>query len=196
MVVSRDGAYFCVDAIVLLASGQQLVARGVGGDAHSAFDIALAKIETRVRRYKRRLKNHHPHLGGAASQREAAPYVVLRAPTDDDTDTNDEWGADGSAGPGAPAAAIIAETEKSIRTLTVSMAVLELDLSGGAGGDVPQRRPRRNRRWSTAAPTATSAGSIRSAPVATLPRRTGPSVRCKPLRLDPGSRRPYGSAGC
>lgn len=157
VVVSRDGAYFCVDAIVLLASGQQLVARGVGADAHSAFDIALAKIETRVRRYKRRLKNHHPHLGGAASQREAAPYVVLRAPTDDDTDTNDEWGADGSAGPGAPAAAIIAETEKSIRTLTVSMAVLELDLSGGpvvmfrnaahGGIAVVYRRPDGNIGW-------------------------------------------------
>jgi ribosomal subunit interface protein len=129
VVVSRDGHNFCVDVICVLASGQQLVARGMGPDAHTAFDAAVTKLETRIRRYKRRLKNHHAHLGGGSRIAEAAAYVVLRAPSDDDEEGGDEWGADGSAGDGAPAAAIIAETEAPVKTLTVSMAVMELDLT-------------------------------------------------------------------
>jgi ribosomal subunit interface protein len=129
VVVSRDGQAFCVDFVILLASGQQLVASGRGGDAHSAFDVALNRLQERLRRYKRRLKNHHPHLGGANGAREAAPYAVLRAPGDEEDEVDDEWGADGSAGAGAPQAAIIAETEKAVKTMTVSMAVMELDLA-------------------------------------------------------------------
>lgn len=125
VVVSRDGHGFCVDVVLILASGQQLVASGLGGDAHAAFSAALGKIETRIRRYKRRLKNHHQHPGGR--QVEEAAYTILRAPEDED-DLDGEWGADGSAGSGAPSGAIIAETQASVKTLTVSMAVMELDL--------------------------------------------------------------------
>lgn len=124
VVVSRDGHDFCVDAVVTLASGQQLMARGLGGDAHAAFDAALTRVENRIRRYKRRLKNHH----GAARAAEAAAYVVLRAPADED-EQDFEWGTDGSAGDGAPEAAIIAETQAAVKTLTVSGAVMELDLT-------------------------------------------------------------------
>ena len=116
--VRRDGHGFCVDIVVRLASGQRLVASSTGGDAHAAFDGALKKLETRVRRYKRRLVNHHDHSG---EKGETALYTVLKA--------TDEGGADGSAGNGAPAAAIVAETQAVIRTSTVSMAVMELDLT-------------------------------------------------------------------
>lgn len=124
--VRRDGHGFCVDIVVRLASGQRLVASSTGGDAHAAFDGALTKLETRVRRYKRRLVNHHDHSG---ERGETALYTVLKATDEDDDLATDEWGADGSAGNGAPAAAIVAETQSEIRTTTVSMAVMELDLT-------------------------------------------------------------------
>lgn len=127
VVVSREGHSFCVDVVAVLASGQQVVAASKGGDAHAAFDGALSKVDKRIRRYKRRLTNHHPHLGGARTPAETAPLVVLRG--DDDTDFDEEWGADGSAGNGAPQAMIIAETEAPVKTQTVSMAVMELDLT-------------------------------------------------------------------
>ena len=130
--VRREGHEFCVDLVVRLATGQRLVASGVGGDAHAAFDVALGKLETRIRRYKRRLVSHKPHNGGGGSARsETTPYTVLRAPEDEDDLVTDEWGQDASAGNGAPAAAIVAETQSEIRTSTVSMAVMELDLTGG-----------------------------------------------------------------
>ncbi len=111
---------------VTLATGQKLNASGSATDAHAAVDIALGRVEGRIRRYKRRLTSHHPHNGAAA---ERAAYTVLRAPDDEDELGSDEWGYDGSAGEGAPAGAIIAETESEVRSLTVSMAVMELDLT-------------------------------------------------------------------
>ena len=130
VVVGRDGPGVFADVVVHLASGQQLVARGVGGDAHAAFDAALTKTQTRIRRYKRRLVNHHPHNGGARGPAETAPLTVLRAPEDSD-DFDEDWSTD-AAGGGAPAAMVIAETQAAIKTQTVSMAVMELDLA-----DVP-----------------------------------------------------------
>ena len=123
VVVSKDAHTFCVDIVAVLVSGQQLVARGIGGDAHAAFDAALTKIEARVRRYKRRLTNHHPH-SGARTPDELASYVVLKSP-DDDEDA--DWAVDHPAS--APTAMVIAETEAVVKTMTVSMAVMDLDLT-------------------------------------------------------------------
>ena len=57
---------FRADCIVHLSSGAMMHAHATAGDAHTAFDIALDHLEKRVRRYKRRLKNHHDR-GPAAS---------------------------------------------------------------------------------------------------------------------------------
>ena len=65
-------------ASVTLASGQQLQSHGLGGDAHGAFGQALDKIETRIRRYKRRLKSHS--TAAEAKAAEVAASYVLRAP--------------------------------------------------------------------------------------------------------------------
>src|SRR5581483_1158481 len=68
VVVTREGHNFRVDCAVLLASGQQLQSHGLGGDAHSAFDVALDKIETRIRRYKRKLKSHSAAANAKAAE--------------------------------------------------------------------------------------------------------------------------------
>ena len=91
VAVGKDGHSFCVDIVVHLASGpSSWKRRGQGGDAHAAFDEALIKLETRVRRYKRRLKNHHTHPGGRAATAEMASLIVLRA--DDEGDFDEAWG--------------------------------------------------------------------------------------------------------
>ena len=121
--VNPEGHGFRVDCQVNLASGQLLVSHGMGGDAHAAFDDALTKIEKRVRRYKRKLKNHHQTAGKPANggSDETIPYIVLQGPGGDDDD-EDAQGADEPL--------IVAETDAPLRSMTVAMAVLELDLSG------------------------------------------------------------------
>lgn len=152
VLVSKDGHSFRVDCSVMLASGQALQSHGLGADAHGAFDQALAKIETRIRRYKRRLKSHTE----AATAKQAATnaaYTVLRAPDDDD----DGWDEADSTDTGAPSGVVIAESEATVKPMTVSMAVMELDLTESqtivfrnvahGGLSVVYRRPDGNIGW-------------------------------------------------
>lgn len=125
VVVGKNGHGIQVDCSVTLASGQKLVSTGAGPDAHTAFDAALSKVEARIRRYKRRLKNHHHPSGRVA---ETAALMVLRPPESDDE--LDGWGEDwGASGAEPPAGVVVAETEAPLRTMTVSMAVMEMDLT-------------------------------------------------------------------
>ena len=98
-----------VDEVLLNDDGTAAGVRsGSGADAHAAFGAALHKIETRIRRYKRRLKDHH--VAAQARQAETAAYFVIRAPDDDDDEVEIEGpaGADGEGASGM----VIAETER------------------------------------------------------------------------------------
>jgi ribosomal subunit interface protein len=128
VVVSKEGHSFRVDCGVTLASGQALQSHGLGGDAHAAFDAALAKIETRVRRYKRRLKSHSV-AATAKQQAETAAYYVLRSPDDEGDEELEGWEADSTHPAGAPMGVVIAESLAEVKTMTVSMAVMQLDLT-------------------------------------------------------------------
>lgn len=149
VVVTKEGNAFKVDCAVTLASGQQLTTHGIGGDAHMAFDSAMLKLERRVRRYSKRLKDHH--LQAQAKQLETAAYFVLQAPEEEDELE------DGAGRTTYPEPVVIAETEKPIRTMTVAMAVMELDLTESqtivfrnaahAGLSVVYRRPDGNIGW-------------------------------------------------
>jgi ribosomal subunit interface protein len=114
------GAGVEVDCTVHLPSGISLQAEGHGGDAHTAFGDAMDKLEKRVRRYKRRLRNHHADHKSPLPAEGASAYVL--APLEDE----DEADARASAG---AAPLVIAESTVAVRTMTVSMAVMQLDLS-------------------------------------------------------------------
>jgi len=128
VVVGKNGHAFQVDCSVRLASGHRLESSGAGGDAHSAFGAALTKVEARIRRYKRRLKNHHHPSGRIA---ETASFMVLRSPdVDDDVDRWDDGEADvHDSSHEPPCGVVIAETQAPLKTMTVSMAVMEMDLT-------------------------------------------------------------------
>jgi ribosomal subunit interface protein len=160
VVVSKDGYGFKVDCWVRLASGEVIITSGQGGDAQAAFTESLEKLEKRVRRYKRRLKNHHAGPKGLSPEksenaaREVASMTVFRDP---DTVGDEEFGDSSRADEPPPVGMVIAETEAEIRTLTVGRAVLELDMTGypvvlfrnaaHGGLSVVYRRPDGNVGW-------------------------------------------------
>jgi ribosomal subunit interface protein len=163
VVVSKDGPGFKVDCWVRLASGQSLVTTGLGGDAHAAFSDSLDKLEKRVRRYKRRLKNHHAGPAGLSPEKTemaAARVTVFRDPESVEDEEFGEAGAPGDA----PAGMVIAESQSQVKLMTVGQAVLELDMTGypvlmfrnaGHGGlSVVYRRPDGNIGWIDPARTA------------------------------------------
>jgi ribosomal subunit interface protein len=129
VTVSKPGWAFYVDCSVHLPSGVTLQAHGEGDDAYAAFEASLDKIEKRVRRYKSRLRNHRakePLPSELASER-----VIQSAPDADEVEADELDGLDGDDSAG-DAPAIVAESDTSLRTMTVSMAVMQLEL-----GDSP-----------------------------------------------------------
>jgi ribosomal subunit interface protein len=118
VTVERDGAGFRTDCVVHLSSGATMQAEGLAHEAYESADAAARAVEKRLRRYKRRLKDHRGGRSGA--QETPAPYAVIRAPTDEDV----------AAEAGGYEPVIVAEAVTSLRELSVGDAVLDLDLSG------------------------------------------------------------------
>ncbi len=78
VILEREGSGFKTECAVHLDTGVVLQAEGQAQDPQTSFDRAAEHFEKRLRRYKRRLKEHH-HL----RREEGGP-----APLGDETDTN------------------------------------------------------------------------------------------------------------
>lgn len=116
VVISREAHQFRADIMMNAGthSGLTIKGRADAGDAHSAFDSAAEKIEKQLRRYKRRLTDHHKDKLGDPAQ--ATKYVLAS-------------NSDQEEAPAEEAPLIIAEKATSVETLTVSEAVMRMDLA-------------------------------------------------------------------
>lgn len=119
VTVSKDGYQTVVDCSVHLPSGIVLQAHGAGDEPYAALENALEKMEKRVRRYKRRLKDHH-RPGRMPMPSEPLPAFVLQSQDEEQEGEPAEIGDDQSL--------IIAETAESLRTMSVAEAVMQLEL--------------------------------------------------------------------
>jgi ribosomal subunit interface protein len=115
---SKQGHLFKVQISVHVGRGILMQADGDGADAYIAFDGASETVGKRLRRHKQRLRDHHRE---PTDDSYAAKYFVLADAESEETVPD----AKGAASP-----AVIAEMEADIPTLTVSQAVMRLDLAG------------------------------------------------------------------
>ena len=121
----RARSFFTCDINLHASRGLTLRAEGEAADANSAFDDAAEHIATRLRRYRRRLNDHHRE-SAQRERPEVARTFVLRAESDDAPGTRHP----GGNGADLPSfATIIAETQIEIISLTVGEAVMRLDLA-------------------------------------------------------------------
>lgn len=125
VTVSKPGWAFYVDCSIHLPSGVTLQAHGEGDDGYQAFEQALDKIEKRVRRYKNRLRDHRAK-DNTAPEMAAERIILPQVDGDDADDTAPDSSVDGALG---DAPTIVAESDTAIRTMTVSMAVMQLELA-------------------------------------------------------------------
>ena len=117
VTVEKEGFGFRTECAVHLDSGITLHTEATAADAYASADQAALRIERRLRRYKRRRKDHH-----AARQDDAvvdAPRYVIEAPSHDGEDDASEFNP-----------VIIAESTTALKQLSVSEAVMELDMTG------------------------------------------------------------------
>jgi ribosomal subunit interface protein len=123
ITLSKDGFGFRTDCSLHLDSGITLEADSNATDAYASADQALLMIEKRLRRYKSRLKDRSARKTYAANAALAdidAPSYVIEAPAEGDEEVT------------AYSPVIIAESTTSMKRLSVSEAVMELDLTGSA----------------------------------------------------------------
>lgn len=114
---SKQAHLFSADMSVHIGRGILVQAEASADQAYAAFDQAMDHLAKRMRRYKRRLRDHHR----AETQSFRASQYILAPDNDDETEV--------VAANGNEAPAVIAEMQTEIPTLTVSEAVMRLDLS-------------------------------------------------------------------
>ena len=120
VTLTRDGFGFRTECAIHLDSRITLHADGMAPDAYASADEAALRIEKRLRRYHRRLKEHRPERGNADGWAaiDAASYIIA-APEHDGEAESDGF-----------TPVIIAESTTTLKQLSVSDAVTELDMTG------------------------------------------------------------------
>tara|TARA_R110000868_G_scaffold32036_1_gene116881 strand:- start:6992 stop:7612 length:621 start_codon:yes stop_codon:yes gene_type:complete len=132
VTVSKAGNGLRIDISVHPGRGIVVQSHGEAATAHLAFDLALERIAKRLRRYKRRLRDHNRKEKSEAKQNplNAQRYVIAQpADLDDDVEENDD---DTGLTESGDNPVVIAETTTEIEILSVSEAVMRLDLSDRA----------------------------------------------------------------
>jgi len=123
---SRARSFFTCDINLHAGRGLRLRGEGEAGDANAAFDGAAEHIAKRLRRYRRRVNDHARDLANRARPEAARQYVLRQEETGPDDGMTDGMN-------GTPAyATVIAEHHTEITRLSVSEAVMRMDLADQA----------------------------------------------------------------
>lgn len=145
VIFSKSAHEYACEAMVHLSTGLTASAKGHATEIYAAFDAASEKLDKQLRRYKRRLKDHHKNRTDPVELIGASSYIL--ASEDDNAE----------AEPETLQPVIIAEMETKIPSLSVGEAVMQMELSGspvlvfrgdkGAGVNVVYRRDDGNIGW-------------------------------------------------
>ena len=120
VVFSREAHLIECDLQVHVGRGILVRSEAEANEAYAAFDIAAERIDKRLRRYKRRLRDHHAHEKERERAEPLGRTYVLQPGENEDAPTPEG---------GHPQAMVIAEMETPIPQLSVSEAVMRLDLA-------------------------------------------------------------------
>ena len=119
VVMTREGSGYRSDCTLRLSSGLSLHAESRAQEPYRCFDQAADKIESRLRRYKTRLKGHA--AASATNARGKVENYLIEQPREDDEEP---------AGGFDPV--VVAEGTEDLKSLSVASAVAELDLTGAS----------------------------------------------------------------
>jgi len=118
VIFSKSGHTYVTETVVHLSTGLTVNARGQDPEIYAAFDRSIEKADKQLRRYKRRLKDHHKERVQPVALSNANSYI-LASSQDDVTDE-----------PETLQPIIVAEMETTIPSLSVGEAVMQMELGG------------------------------------------------------------------
>ena len=118
VIFSRSASEFVCEATVHLSTGLTATAKAHAHEIYAAFDGCCAKMEKQLRRYKRRLKDHHRDRVEPVELFGASSYILASKEQAEDTE------------PETLQPIIVAEMETKIPSLSVGEAVMQMELAG------------------------------------------------------------------
>lgn len=118
VIFSKSASEFVCETIVHLSTGLTTQAKAHAHEIYAAFDQCSEKMEKQLRRYKRRLKDHHRDRAEPVELMGASSYILASEQGDQDAE------------PESLQPMIVAEMETKIPSLTVGEAVMQMELAG------------------------------------------------------------------
>jgi ribosomal subunit interface protein len=116
VVFSRSAHEYVCEATVHLSTGLTAQAHAHATEIYAAFDGCSAKMEKQLRRYKRRLKDHHKDRVEPVELYGASSYILASKAEEEEPETLQPM--------------IVAEMETQIQSLSVGEAVMQMELAG------------------------------------------------------------------
>ncbi|WP_027257052.1 MULTISPECIES: ribosome hibernation-promoting factor, HPF/YfiA family [Leisingera] len=116
VVFSRSAHEYVCEATVHLSTGLSAQAKAHETEIYAAFDACCEKMEKQLRRYKRRLKDHHKDRSEPVEHLGANSYILASEEADSEPDSLQPI--------------IVAEMETRIPSLSVGEAVMQMELAG------------------------------------------------------------------
>ena len=145
IIFSRSAHEYVCEATVHLSTGLTATARAHATEIYASFENCCEKLDKQLRRYKRRLKDHHRDRTEPVELFGAASYILASEEQDEDAE------------PETLQPIIVAEMETKIPSLSVGEAVMQMELAGApvlvfrnegkAGLNVVYRRDDGNIGW-------------------------------------------------
>lgn len=118
VIFSRSGHEYVCEATIHLSTGLNATAKAHAHEIYAAFEDCAAKMEKQLRRYKRRLKDHHRERSEPVELFGASSYILAAEEQAEDAE------------PESLQPIIVAEMETKIPSLSVGEAVMQMELAG------------------------------------------------------------------
>lgn len=118
VVFSKSAHEYVCESTVHLSTGLTAQAKAHATEIYAAFDSCAEKMEKQLRRYKRRLKDHHRDRAEPVELYGASSYILASEEMSEDNE------------PDSLQPIIVAEMQTQIPSLSVGEAVMQMELVG------------------------------------------------------------------
>lgn len=117
IVFSKSAHEHVCEAVIHLSTGLNAQAKGHATEIYAAFESCREKMDKQLRRYKRRLRNHHRDRPTPVEFEQGAQYILAPTVEPDEEEAT------------TLQPVVVAEMETKIPSITVGEAVMQLELT-------------------------------------------------------------------
>lgn len=128
IVASKEAHLSRAEVSVRIGRGIVVNAHAAAPELYAAFDAAAERVAKQLRRYKRRLRDHHAKVREPPAAGERAMAYVL-APMTEEPEGEETAGEEAASEAAGGGPAVIAEMSTELPSLTVGEAAMRMDLA-------------------------------------------------------------------